>query len=122
MNPFSNWPPRGEAPQFIPAADLPSYLLVTALQAAANIAIDQDKRITVVGWTDIRTALGDISLCMCGCEEGNPGTYTVMLDTEVLEAAANEEAVSQAPLLHTVRRSDGRTAVILPAEGAHAPW
>lgn len=90
------------------AHHLPAVYLRATLQAAADMALDQGLRPTVVGWNG---SLGGVYVCKDGCAEGQHGTYTVLSDLDYIEAKANEEDFDSLTL--ALPRADGRTAVVL---------
>jgi hypothetical protein len=93
---------------FVLAHHLPALYLRATLQAAADLALDEGLRLTVVGW---HGSLGGVYVCKDGCAEGQHGTYTVLSDLDYIEAKANEEEFDGPTL--ALPRADGRTAVVL---------
>jgi hypothetical protein len=79
-----------------------AHHLRATLRAAADLALDEGLRLTVVGW---HGSLGGVYVCKDGCAEGQHGTYTVLSDLDYIEAKAG-------PTL-ALPRADGRTAVVL---------
>lgn len=100
----------------IQASDLPLNFLRHTLLRVASVVIEHSERATLVGIDG-----GDVWICTCGCQEGLPGTYTVISDVEIIETFANKNEVTNKTTC-AYYQADGRAALIIPGHETPNPW
>lgn len=107
-------------PDFIPATQLPAVYKQAVLSMVAELAVLHDRNITVVGWhrsmPPHHAEHSGVQLCSCGCQEGAPGTYTVITDLAYIETQANREAGKYGQWATHIPLPDGRAAVAISAD------
>lgn len=112
--------PGQEIPDFIPATQLPPVYKQALLTMVAELAVQHDREITVVGWHKSigpnHAGYSGVQLCSCGCQEGAPGTYTVITDLAYIETQANREAGKYGQWVTHIPLPDGRAAVAISAD------
>lgn len=109
-----------EVPDFIPATQLPAVYKQALLTMVARLAVQHDRNITIVGWhrsmPPHHAEHSGVRLCSCGCQEGAPGTYTVITDLAYIETQANREAEKYGQWVTHIPLPDGRAAVAISAD------
>jgi hypothetical protein len=109
-----------EVPDFIPATQLPPVYKQALFTMVAELAVQHDRGITIVGWHRNMgppyAGCSGVQLCSDGCQEGAPGTYTVITDLAYIETQANKESDKYGRWVTHISLPDGRAAVAISAD------